>query len=83
MTSKSALVADFFDTLSGFADFASTADRGLAESFSPDSGLFMSESSNRRYQNKVRITLIGLKVGMLAGIVARTNDITKFFIKLA
>ena len=61
MASKSARIADFCYTLSGLADFKSTDDRGLAESFGRDSGLFMSGSSDRRYQNEVRITLVRLR----------------------
>lgn len=35
--SKSACIADFSDTLSGFADFKNTADHVLTENFGPDS----------------------------------------------
>ena len=68
----------FCDTLSGFANFESTADCGLAESFGPDSGLFMPGSSDHhcRCQNEVRITLVGLR-RYVDGIVARTSDKTK------
>ena len=37
---KSTRIADFCDTLSRFADFENTADRGFAENFGPDSALF-------------------------------------------
>ena len=47
---KWARIADFCDRLGRFADFNITAGRGLAENFGPDSGLFMSGSSDRRYQ---------------------------------
>lgn len=46
---KSARVADFCKTLSGLADVKNTADRRLAENFVPDSRLFLSGSSDRRY----------------------------------
>ena len=45
---------DFCDALSGFTDFEIIVDRGLAENFDLDSGLLMSGSSDRRYQNKVQ-----------------------------
>ena len=74
MVLKYARIADFCDTMSGFADFESTADRGLAENFGPDSGLCMSGSSDcKKNQNEVRITLIGLR-RYVDGIVAQTSN---------
>ena len=49
---QSTRIADFCNTLSGFADFESSADHGLAENFNlariPDSS-GMSESVDRGY----------------------------------
>ena len=44
---------DFCVRLNGFADFERAADRGLAENFGLDSGLFTLGSSDRRYQNEI------------------------------
>ena len=76
MTLKWARIADFCDKLSGFADFESRADRGLTENFGPDSGLFMSGSSDRKYQNDVWITLVGLR-RCVGEIVAQRSHKTK------
>ena len=46
LASKRAWIAEFCDTLSGFADLENTADHGLAENFDQDSRLFMSGSSD-------------------------------------
>ena len=60
----------FGNALSGFADFNNTTERGLAENFGSDSGLFMSGSSERWI----------LKEGLrryVGGIVAKTRNETK------
>ena len=72
---------DLCDRLSRFADFKSTADGRLAENFGPDSGLFMSGSSDRRYQNEVWITLVGLR-RYVGGIDAQRSDQTKLVKKI-
>ena len=60
----------FGNALSGFADFNNATERGLAENFGSDSGLFMSGSSERWI----------LKEGLrryVGGIVAKTRNETK------
>ena len=57
-------------------DFESTADRGLTENFGPDSGLFMSGSSDHRYQNEVWIALVGIR-RYVGGIVTQRSNNTK------
>ncbi len=68
MALKSAQILDFFNKLSGFADFENTADRGVTENFRPDTGLVLSSVKFGSWiLNKDRITdLLPALVGMLA-----------------